>query len=84
MFNPNNLSDLSSELENALNTPVSKKIIEQLTEEQCNLLAHLIYDWSQGKKVEGAIKNILERGKEKLKPKEYSDKTNSYLKTKLN
>ncbi|MCX6121928.1 MAG: hypothetical protein NTX44_09945 [Ignavibacteriales bacterium] len=84
MFNPNNLSDLSSELENVLNTPVSEKILEQFTEKQRNLLAHLIHDWTQGKKVEGAIKNILECGKEKLKPREYSDKTKYYLETKLN
>ena len=83
MINPNNLKELSNELENTLTTPVSIKILEQLTEKQRNFLTTLIHKWSQGEEVEKIIKNILEFGKSKLKPREYSDKTKNYLQTKF-
>ena len=83
MINPHNLKELSNELENTLNIPVSIKILEQLTEKQRNFLATLIHKWSQGEEVEKIIKNILDFGKLKLKPREYSDKTKIYLENKF-
>ncbi|MDR3667059.1 MAG: hypothetical protein P4L35_09465 [Ignavibacteriaceae bacterium] len=75
MINPNNLKELSNELENILDSPISIKILEQLTEKQRNFLTALIHKWSQGEEVEKIIKNILDFGKTKLKQREYSDKT---------
>ena len=66
MINPHNLKELSNELENTLNIPVSIKILEQLTEKQRNFLATLIHKWSQGEEVEKIIK-IEEQA---LSPKE--------------
>jgi 16S rRNA U1498 N3-methylase RsmE len=83
MLNPNNLKELSNELENILDSPISIKILEQLTEKQRNFLTTLIHKWSQGEEVEKTIKNILDFGKTKLKPREYSDKTKNYLENKL-
>lgn len=83
MINPNNLKELLNELENILNTPISIKILEQLTEKQRNFLTTLIHKWSQGEEVEKIIKNILEFGKLKIKPREYSNKTKNYLQTKF-
>ena len=83
MINPNNLKELSNELENILDSPISIKILEQLTEKQRNFLTTLIHKWSQGEEVEKIIKNILDFGKTKLKQREYSDKTKIYLENKL-
>ena len=83
MINPNNLKELSNELENILDSPISIKILEQLTEKQRNFLTTLIHKWSQGEEVEKIIKNILDFGKTKLKQREYSDKTKNYLQTKF-
>jgi 16S rRNA U1498 N3-methylase RsmE len=83
MINPNNLKELSNELENILVSPISIKILEQLTEKQRNFLTTLIHKWSQGEEVEKTIKSILDFGKTKFKPREYSDKTKNYLLTKF-
>ena len=82
MINPNNLKDLSNELENMLGTPVGTKILEKITEGQRKLLATLIYKWTQGEDNSQTVYSILDYGKSKLKPKEYSDKTKFYLKDK--
>jgi 16S rRNA U1498 N3-methylase RsmE len=83
MINPNNLKELSNELENILDSPISIKIMEQLTGKQRNFLTTLINKWSQGEEVEKTIKSILEFGKLKIKPREYSDKTKIYLENKF-
>ncbi len=42
MINPNNLQELSDELEKVLETPVSKKILLKLSDKQKKYLTHLI------------------------------------------
>ena len=79
MINPNNLSDLSNELENMLGTPVSTQILEKITEAQRNLLARLIYKWTLGEDNTATIYSILDYGRSKLRPAEHSDKTKFYL-----
>lgn len=83
MINPNNLQDFSNELENALGTPVSIKILEQLSLDQRKYLTSLIWKWTQGENVEETIEAILEQGKAKLNPRMMNDKTKNYLTNKL-
>ena len=83
MINPNNLQDLSLELENTLETPVSIKILEQLSLGQRKYLTSLIWKWTQGENVKETIEEILNQGKAKLKPRMMSDKTKNYLANKL-
>jgi hypothetical protein len=66
MTNPNNLKDLSSELENVLDAPVSTKILEKLTPGERGVLVRLIYKWTQGAEVIESIKLILNRGKKEI------------------
>jgi hypothetical protein len=68
MINPNNLQDLSNELENTLGTPVSINILEQLSLYQRKYLTSLIWKWTQGANVEETIEAIIYHGKAKLKP----------------
>ena len=82
MINPSNLRDLSNELENMLGTPVSIKILENITEAQRNFLARLIYKWTQGEDNTATVYSILDDGKSKLKPRVYSDKAKNYLQAK--
>lgn len=83
MINPNNLSQLASSLSDILDTPVSIKILEQTTEKQRSKLVSLIWKWKTGGDYEEAvIRSILDYGKNKLKPREYSDKTKHYLQDK--
>lgn len=63
MINPNNLNDLSSSLEEIIDTPVSTQILEKLTPKQRSYLTVLIYQWTQGKEVVDTIKSILDQGK---------------------
>ena len=84
MINPNNLQGLSNELENTLGTPVSIKILVQLSLGQRKYLTSLIRKWTQGENVEKSIEDILYQGKAKLKPNVYSGKTIYYLANKLN
>lgn len=83
MINPNNLQDLSNELENTLGSPVSITILELLSENQRKYLTGLIWKWTQGENVEETIEAILDQGKAKLKPNLYSGKTKNYLANKL-
>lgn len=78
MINPNNLQDLSNELENTLGTPVSIKILELLSFGQRKYLTSLIWKWTLGENVEKTIEAILDQGKAKLKPNVYSGKTKKF------
>ena len=78
--NPNNLKQLSDTLSEILETPVSEKILALTTEPQRNKLVYLIGQWEQGKDYEEATMcSILNYGKQKLPPREYSDKVNALL-----
>ena len=79
MINPNNLQDLSYELENTLGIPVSTKILEQLSVNQRKYLTTLIWKWTQGANVEETIEAILYHRKAKLKPNLYSGNAKNYL-----
>ena len=95
----NSLKVLSTQLFEVLNTPVSIKILEQLSDKQ---LTYLYYQYTIVKKADkmkeetgtdlfdedkekaiNMIKSVLDFGKQKLKPRSHSDKTNNYLRTKL-
>ena len=93
------LNKLAGQLFEVLETPVSTKILEQVTEKQLNFLYHQYTLIKHCEKMENdtgeflwkddksealkIIQSILDYGKMKLKPKQYSDRTINYLQTKL-
>lgn len=87
MINPNNLNSLADELENTLETKVSTKLLEVLSEKQRNFLTVLINKWSYGEQINGKdpvelIKEILDGAIKKIKPRYISPKAEAYLKLK--
>lgn len=94
-----NLLKLSGQLGEVLKTPVSIKILEQLSDKQLNYLYHQYTIITHAEKMEidtgedlwqddkkeaiEIIKSVLDYGKFKLSPKFRNDKTANYLKTKL-
>lgn len=84
---------IAAQLTEILKTPVSLQLLNQITDKQKDLLAMMIENitkpntWAFYYKNEEdsrkVIYSILDYGKNKLKPKQYSDKTNHYLHNKL-
>jgi len=66
-----------------LGTPVSIKILKQLSLDQRKYLTSLIWKWTHGGNVEETIEAILDQGKAKLNPRMMNDKTKNYLANKL-
>ena len=95
----NSIKILSVQLFEILGTPVSDKILEQLSEKQLNYLYHQYTIIKHAEKMEKdtgeklwkedksealkIIKSVLDFGKSKLKPRTHSDKTNHYLANKF-
>lgn len=88
----NKLQTITSQLHDILETPVSVQILEQLNEKQILKLRMMIenivkpnkgafyYQNAEDSRTE--ILSLLDFGKNKLKPKHYSDRTNNYLNAK--
>lgn len=89
----NDIKIISANLYEIIKTPVSEKILEQITQKQMDLLNMMIenitkpnkgaFYYKSEEESRKVIYSILDYGKSKIKPPVYSDKTNQYLQTKL-
>jgi len=74
-MNPNNLNQLAANLYDIVETPVSVKLLEVLSEPQRNYLSVLIKLWSYGDKTRDGkepvevVMEILNDAKKKIKPR---------------
>lgn len=74
-MNPNNLNQLADNLYDVVETPVSVKLLEVLSEQQRNYLTILIKLWSYGDKTRDGkdpvvvAKEMLDSAKAKIKPR---------------
>lgn len=74
-MNPNNLNQLAANLYDVVETPVSVKLLEVLSEPQRNYLSVLIKLWSYGDKTRDGkepvevVKEMLDGAKAKIKPR---------------
>ena len=87
MINPNNLNSLADELENILETKVSTKLLEVLSDKERAFLVVCISKWSFGQLINDkepvdVIKEVLDRARTRIKPRYISPKAEAYLKLK--